>query len=134
MTKVSITKRQAEFIESFNRDKQKGMFYIARVGWSYAPTDGNGVSYDYNSEEGWAFENNEKEKMMQALLNGYIVEPEEPKEFVMYMTFSDDNHDQKKIYYGIFQHVSKKERATSFFEGNGNIERLEAKGWTKEEL
>lgn len=131
MIKVTITKRQAEFIESFNGDVQKGMYYIARCGWGFCPTDGDGKTDDSGD---WTFENIEKAKMMQALLNGYIVEPEEPKEFVMYMTFSDDSHNTKKVYYGIFRHVSKKERATSFFEGNGNIERLEAKGWTKEEL
>lgn len=129
MTKVTITKRQAEFIESFNGDVQKGMYYIARCGWGFCPTDGDGKTDDRGD---WTFENIEKAKMMQALLNGYIVEPEKPKEFVMYMTFSDDSHNTKKVYYGIFQNVSQKDRATLYKENSSEITKLEAKGWTKE--
>lgn len=131
MKKVTITKRQAEFIETFEGDVQKGMYYIARCGWGFCPTDGDGKTDDRGD---WTFENIEKTKMMQVLLNGYIVELERPKEFVMYMTFSDENHNTKKIYYGCYRNVNTKGRATHYKETSLEIAKLEAKGWTKEEL
>ena len=134
MTEVMITKRQAKFIESFGSNTKKAMYYIARTGWGYAPTDGHGNVDDNESPEGWTFEVDEKEKMVQALLNGYIIEPEKPKEVVMYMCFEDDNHNTKKVYYGSFYNVSSKERATFFEEDSFEIDELKAKGWEKEEV
>lgn len=68
---VKLTQEQADYIETFGEDKSRAFHYISRWGFGHLLSDGNGKVYEYNEEK--PFEQDEDEKMLNALINGYEV-------------------------------------------------------------
>lgn len=97
--KVILTKRQAKFIEDHrncgNSDSTIA-YRIASVGWGKAPILADGTEESYNSKEGWTFENDEKMKMMTALIDGYEVKKEEKWVLVRPVLV---NNDRVNVFY-----------------------------------
>ena len=71
---VKLTQKQAEFLKTFEgKIKDTAFYYISRWGFNHYLKDGNGKVYDYDDRP---FEQSEREKMLNALINGYeIAEP-----------------------------------------------------------
>lgn len=89
---VKLTQEQADYLKTFGEEKSKAFHYISRWGWGHLLSDGNGKVYEYNEEK--PFGQDEDEKMLNALINGYEVT--EPK-FVFH-NFSD-NTGITRLYY-----------------------------------
>ena len=69
---VKLTKEQADYLKTFGTDKSKAFYYISRWGWDYPLEDGYEKVYETTKEQ--PFEQfNEKEKMLDAVINGYEV-------------------------------------------------------------
>ena len=69
---VKLTKEQADYLKTFGTDKSKAFYYISRWGWNYPLEDGYEKVYETTKEQ--PFEQfNEKEKMLDAVINGYEV-------------------------------------------------------------
>ena len=90
---VKLTKEQADYLKSFRNDRKLAFYHIGRWGFGYNLKDGNGKVYVANEEV--PFTCNEKEKMLNAVINGYEV-IYEPK-FKFY-NFSDRT-DSTPLYY-----------------------------------
>ena len=90
---VKLTKEQADYLKTFGADKSKAFYYISRWGWNYPLEDGYEKVYETTKEQ--PFEQfNEKEKMLNAIINGYeVIEPK----FKFY-NFSDRT-DSTPLYY-----------------------------------
>ena len=66
---VKLTQKQAEFLSTFGdfedeENKRKALYNITRFGWGYNLTDGDDL-------KSGAFENSDKLKMVEAVINGY---------------------------------------------------------------
>ena len=66
---VKLTQEQAEFLGTFGSlededNKRKALYHITRFGWGYNLTDGDDL-------KSGAFENSDKLKMVEAVINGY---------------------------------------------------------------
>ena len=89
---VKLTQKQAEFLSTFGdfedeENKRKALYHITRFGWGYNLTDGDDL-------KSGAFENSDKLKMVEAVINGYeVIEPK----FKFY-NFSDRT-DSTPLYY-----------------------------------
>ena len=68
---VKLTKEQADYLKSFRNDKKLAFYHIGRGGFGYNLKDGNGKVYVANEEV--PFTCDEKEKMLNAVINGYEV-------------------------------------------------------------
>lgn len=68
---VKLTQEQADYLETFEGQKRKAIYYIARWGWCHFLKDGLGKVYETNTEA--PFKIDEKEKMLNAIINGYEV-------------------------------------------------------------
>ena len=68
---VKLTQEQADYLETFGEQKGTAIYYIARWGWSHSLEDG--LSKVYETKEEAPFDIDEKEKMLNALINGYEV-------------------------------------------------------------
>lgn len=68
---VKLTQEQADYLKTFGEEKSKAFHYISRWGWGYLLSDGNGKVYEHYEEK--PFEQDEDEKMLNALINGYEV-------------------------------------------------------------
>ena len=68
---VKLTQEQANYLESFREDNDRAFHYISRWGRGYLLRDGNDNEYETNEEA--PFYIDEKEKMLNALINGYEV-------------------------------------------------------------
>ena len=80
---IKLTQKQADYLESFRNDKKLAFYHIGRWGFGYNLKDGNAKVYADNKETPFTYE--EKEKMLNALINGYeVIEPK----FIFY-NFSD---------------------------------------------
>ena len=91
---VKLTKEQADYLKTFGTDKGKAFYYISRWGWNCPLEDGYEKVYKTTKEQ--PFEQfDEKEKMLNAVINGYEV-IYEPK-FKFY-NFSDRT-DSTPLYY-----------------------------------
>ena len=90
---VKLTKEQADYLKSFRNDKKLAFYHIGRWGFGYNLKDGNEKVYVANEEAPFTYD--EKEKMLNALINGYEV-IYEPK-FKFY-NFSDRT-DSTPLYY-----------------------------------
>ena len=89
---VKLTQEQDRFIKTFN-DKSRAFYYISSWGWGSFLKNGLGEVYENGVKPPFAIY--EKEKMLNALINGYEV-VFEPK-FKFY-TFSDRT-DSTPLYY-----------------------------------
>ena len=68
---VKLTQKQAEYLEAFGTDRNKAVYYISRWGFRFNLKDGNGTIYGTNEETPFTLD--EKEKMLNAIINGYEV-------------------------------------------------------------
>ena len=90
---VKLTQEQADYLKSFRNDKKLAFYHIGRWGFGYNLKDGNEKVYVANEEVPFTYD--EKEKMLNAVINGYEV-IYEPK-FKFY-NFSDRT-DSTPLYY-----------------------------------
>ena len=90
---VKLTQEQDRFIKTFRNDKKLAFYHIGRWGFGYNLKDGNEKVYVANEEVPFTYD--EKEKMLNAVINGYEV-IYEPK-FKFY-NFSDRT-DSTPLYY-----------------------------------
>ena len=68
---VKLTQEQADFLKSFRNDKKLAFCFIGRWGFGYNLKDGNEKVYGTNVKP--PFTCDEKEKMLNAIINGYEV-------------------------------------------------------------
>ena len=97
---VKLTQKQADFLETFGTDRNKAVYYISRWGFRFNLKDGNGKLYGtiYGTNEETPFTLDEKEKMLNAIINGYeVVVPK----FKFY-NYSDWSNDTPLYYAGEF--------------------------------
>ena len=92
---VKLTKEQADYLKSFRNDKKLAFYHIGRWGFGYNLKDGNEKVYVANEEVPFTYD--EKEKMLNAVINGYEV-IYEPK-FKFY-NFSDSSGSTALYYAG----------------------------------
>jgi hypothetical protein len=88
---VKLTKEQDAFIKTFN-DKSLALHYISSWGWDSWLRNGTGEVYELGAKTPFTLD--EKEKMLNAIINGYeVIEPK----FKFY-NFSDRT-DSTPLYY-----------------------------------
>ena len=80
---VKLTQEQADYLETFGGNKKTAIYFIARWGWGVFLKDGNCKIYEDDEEK--PFKQEEAEKMLNALINGYEVDV--PK--YIFFNFSD---------------------------------------------
>lgn len=68
---VKLTEEQADYLKSFRNDKKLAFCFIGRWGFGYNLKDGNEKVYGTNVKP--PFTCDEKEKMLNAIINGYEV-------------------------------------------------------------
>ena len=68
---VKLTQEQADYLKTFGEAKNLALFYIGGWGYNLPLKDGNERSYSYNEKKPFRYD--EKEKMLNALINGYEV-------------------------------------------------------------
>ena len=92
---VKLTQEQADFLKSFRNDKKLAFYHIGRWGFGYNLKDGNEKVYGTNVKP--PFTCDEKEKMLNAIINGYeVIEPK----FKFY-NFSDSSGGTPLYYAGL---------------------------------
>nr|DAV26811.1 MAG TPA: hypothetical protein [Caudoviricetes sp.] len=155
MSKVIITKEQAEFIEGFKREWYTDNSVSVKIGeelpmWAgqalhnlmqfgfghpLLNADDKEMSDDEVDPEG-NFQHNQVPKLIEAIINGYETETE--KNVVLFMEFSDGESENRKLYYGAGIHVTNKISATYydlFIEWEAKkVEELKKQGWEVEEV
>ena len=88
---VKLTQEQADFLKTFN-DKSRAFYYISSWGWGSFLKNGLGEVYEHGVKTPFTID--EKEKMLNAIINGYeVIEPK----FKFY-NFSDRT-DSTPLYY-----------------------------------
>lgn len=126
---VKLTQEQAGYLETFEDRKKEAIYYISRWGFNYKLEDGLGKVYENKEEK--PFEIFEKEKMLNALINGYeVIEPK----FKFY-NFSNITSVRRLYYTG-----KNRQFTENYFDGK-DIEKdsieylaLESLGFRKEEV
>lgn len=103
---VKITQKQADYLKTFGRQENKAIYYISRWGWDYFLEDGLGKTYEDTEEK--PFNLDEKEKMINALINGYEVD--EPK--YKFYNFSNITSVRRLYYTG-----KNRQFTENYFEG-----------------
>lgn len=98
---VKITQEQADYLETFGEDdKNKAFHFISSWGWGKPLRDGLGKVYETKKEA--PFNIDEKEKMLDAIINGYeVVKPK----FKFY-NFSDKSGSTPLYYNGEFKELT----------------------------
>ena len=98
---VKLTQEQADYLETFDgTDKNKAFYFISGWGWGQYLKDGNRKVYENDDEKPFDFD--EKEKMLNALINGYEVEI--PK--FTFHTFSDNDGYMALYYTGKYRQLT----------------------------
>ena len=126
---VKLTQKQAEFLSTFGdfedeENKRKALYHIARFGWGYNLTDGDDC-------ESRAFEKSDKLKMVEAVINGYVVI--KPK--FKFHTFSDVSGLNRLYYTGVQSQLTASiERAKEVEKNSKEYVALEDLGFYKEEV
>jgi hypothetical protein len=124
---VKLTKEQIKFLETFVSN-DRAFHYISRWGWNHYLKDGNGKCYERSEEE--PFKLNEKEKMLNALINGYeVIVPK----FKFY-NFSDKTRFAPLYYAGEEELTSDKEFAKEVEEDSEEYVALKLLGFIKEKV
>ena len=127
---VKLTEEQADYLKSFRNDKKLAFCFIGRWGFGYNLKDGNEKVYVANEEAPFTYD--EKEKMLNALINGYEV-IYEPK-FKFY-NFSDSSGVTALYYAGQSRQLTKFEQsALEVKEGSEEYKALLALGFVIEEV
>lgn len=155
MSKIIITKKQAEFIEGFKKphywDNEakvvvgeslpiwagQALHNLTQYGFGKGFEDANGreIQHDFNDPEG-NFQHNQVPLLIEAIMHGYEIERER---VVLYIMFSDEGYSEdRKLYYGYGINVTNKNSATEYdlnFEREAKkVEKLKAQGWKVEEV
>lgn len=159
MSKIILTKKQAEFIEGFKkkyrRDNDKTVEFseilppwasqalhnLMQFGFGKGLEDANGkeVSNSFYDKED-DFQHDQKPLLIEAIMHGYEVEKD--KNVILYIEFSNFNDygdvEKRKLYYGIESHVTVKSIASHFNlkweKEKEKVEKLKAQGWKVEEV
>ena len=121
---VKLTQEQADYLKTFVCN-DRAFHYISRYGWNHYLKDGNGKVYDYDDKP---FEQSEREKMLNALINGYEIA--EPK-FKFY-NFSDKTRFAPLYYAGEEELTSDKEFAKEVEENSEEYKALLTLGFIRE--
>ena len=124
---IKLTQKQADYLETFVCN-DRAFHYISRYGWNHYLKDGNGKCYEKGEEE--PFKLDEKEKMLNALINGYeVVVPK-----FRFYNFSDIS--EKPLYYNGKDKVLTKyeEEALEVEIGGEEYKALQLLGFLKEEV
>jgi len=125
---VKLTQKQADYLETF-KEKERAIHYISRWGWSYPLLDGNGKVYGELEKE--PFEQDEKLKMFEAIINGYeVIEPK-----FRFYNFSDVSRLNRLYYTGIQSQLTASiERAKEVEKNSKEYVALENLGFYKKEV
>jgi len=97
---VKLTQEQADYLETFGEAKNLALFYIGGWGYNLPLKDGNERSYSYNEKKPFRYD--EKEKMLNALINGYEVEVPKYK----FYNFSNKSGITPLYYNGKFKELT----------------------------
>ena len=101
---VKLTQEQADYLESFRNDKKLAFYHIGRWGFGYNLKDGNEKVYVANEEAPFTYD--EKEKMLNAVINGYeVIEPK----FKFY-NFSDSSGGTPLYYAGLTNELNRNKK------------------------
>lgn len=159
MSKIILTKKQAEFIEGFKKKYRFGnedtveiadilprwasyaLRNLTQFGFGKGLEDAKGkeVSGDIYDQYG-DFQHEQVPLLIEAIMHGYEVEKE--KNVVLYIEFSNFNDygdvEKRKLYYGVESHVTIKNIASCFDlnikQEKEKVEELKAQGWKVEEV
>lgn len=158
MSKIILTKEQAEFIEGFKKAHYFGneetveiteelpmwagnaLHNLMQFGFGHPLLDANDkeVSDDKVDPEG-NFQHNQVPLLIEAIMHGYEIE--KGKTVRLFVEFSDTENgigkEDRKLYYGASVHVTNKRSATIYdlsveWEAK-EVEKLKAQGWKVEE-
>lgn len=125
---VKLTQKQADYLESFRNDKKLAFYHIGRWGFGYNLKDGNEKVYATNEEAPFTYD--EKEKMLNAIINGYeVIEPK----FKFYNYYANS---RSPLYYaGDFSQLTDNEKnALKVKKDSEEYKALELLGFLKEEV
>ena len=101
---VKLTQEQADFLKTFN-DKSRAFYYISSWGWGNFLKNGIGEVYENGVKTPFTID--EKEKMLNAIINGYeVIEPK----FKFY-NFSDSSEETALYYAGQSRQLTKSEQS-----------------------
>ena len=126
---VKLTQEQADYLETFGEDKSRAFHYISRWGWGHLLSDGSGKVYEYNEEK--PFKQDEDEKMLNALINGYEVATPEFK----FYNFSNKSGAVPLYYTGKnMELIADTSYALKVKKNSKEYESLENIGFYKEEV
>ena len=125
---VKLTQEQADFLKTFN-DKSRAFYYISSWGWGDFLK--NGIGEVYVSGVKTPFTIDEKEKMLNAIINGYeVIEPK----FKFY-NFSDSSGETALYYAGQSRQLTKSEQsALEVKKDSEEYKALLTLGFIKEEV
>ena len=125
---VKLTQEQADFLKSFN-DKSRAFYYISSWGWGNFLKNGIGEVYENGVKTPFTID--EKEKMLNAIINGYeVIEPK----FKFY-NFSDSSGETALYYAGRSRQLTKSEQsALEVKEDSEEYKALLTLGFIKEEV
>ena len=123
---VKLTQEQADFLKTFN-DKSRAFYYISSWGWGNFLKNGLGEVYEHGVKTPFTID--EKEKMLNAIINGYeVIEPK----FKFY-NFSDSSGETALYYAGQSRQLTKSEQsALEVKEGSEEYKALLTLGFVKE--
>lgn len=126
---VKLTQEQADYLKTFQGKKETAIYYIARSGWVHFIEDGLGKIYEDNEKK--PFEQDEYEKMLNALINGYEVAV--PK-FKFY-NFSDITGIKRLYYVGKMMELTANYNEAKHIEKNSKeYVALENLGFYKDQV
>ena len=125
---VKLTQKQAEFLKTFN-DKSRAFYYISSWGWGDFLKNGVGEVYERGVKTPFALD--EKEKMLNAIINGYeVIEPK-----FKFHNFSDVSGLNRLYYTGVQSQLTASiERAKEVEKNSKEYVALEDLGFYKEEV
>lgn len=125
---VKLTQEQSDYLKSFRNDKKLAFYYIGRWRFGYNLKDGNEKVYVTKEEAPFTID--EKEKMLDAVINGYeVIVPK----FKFY-NFSDKTRFAPLYYAGEEELTSDKEFAKEVKEDSEEYVALKLLGFIKEEV
>ena len=125
---VKLTQEQADFLKTFN-DKSRAFYYISSWGWGNFLKNGIGEVYENGVKTPFTID--EKEKMLDAVINGYeVIEPK----FKFY-NFSDSSGETALYYAGQSRQLTKSEQsALEVKKDSEEYKALLTLGFIKEEV
>ena len=125
---VKLTQEQDRFIKTFN-DRSRAFYYISSWGWGNFLKNGTGEIYERGVKTPFTLD--EKEKMLNAIINGYeVIEPK-----FKFHTFSDVSGLNCLYYTGVQSQLTASiERAKEVEKNSKEYVALEDLGFYKEKV